>query len=230
MLDMLAQAVTPIVQSPNIVGNLGIGIGAAGIMIGAGVGIAGAGPVSSEQIGIAQVCRDWRQWYGRARGVRRRSPDDGLSRALSVRDCHRAGPQLVRTAGAAGFRHEVRRTDLAKMTIRGERMREPKLAHDREAGAIGEREVLVAILKKQRAGFLEAIAVDAFPAESRASVDLSPPDFRSSRGRAHEQPANSRSHGLDAHEPTNGGAIRSFRAALSRPPLALCARLLQRDA
>ena len=36
MLDILAQ------QATSMVGNLGVGVGAAGIMIGAGVGIAGA--------------------------------------------------------------------------------------------------------------------------------------------------------------------------------------------
>jgi F-type H+-transporting ATPase subunit c len=40
MLDILAQTVAPVTNQ--MVGNLGIGIGAAGIMIGAGVGIAGA--------------------------------------------------------------------------------------------------------------------------------------------------------------------------------------------
>lgn len=42
MLDILAQATQPVVETATHLGNLGIGIGAAGIMIGSGVGIAGA--------------------------------------------------------------------------------------------------------------------------------------------------------------------------------------------
>lgn len=43
MLDLLAQATQAVPQAINYnLGNLGIGVGAAGIMIGAGVGIAGA--------------------------------------------------------------------------------------------------------------------------------------------------------------------------------------------
>ena len=46
MLDILAQATQvasdAVRSAPQMVGNLGIGIGASGIMIGAGVGVAGA--------------------------------------------------------------------------------------------------------------------------------------------------------------------------------------------
>ena len=42
MLDILAQAATEVVKNAQNIGNLGVGIGAAGIMIGAGVGVAGA--------------------------------------------------------------------------------------------------------------------------------------------------------------------------------------------
>jgi F-type H+-transporting ATPase subunit c len=42
MLDILAQATQNAIAGGQMVGNLGIGVGAAGIMIGAGVGIAGA--------------------------------------------------------------------------------------------------------------------------------------------------------------------------------------------
>jgi len=42
MLDILAQTAQPVIDTTTHLGNLGIGIGAAGIMIGAGIGIAGA--------------------------------------------------------------------------------------------------------------------------------------------------------------------------------------------
>ena len=43
MLEVLAQAVAPVVSGG---GNLGIGLGAAGIMIGAGIAVAGARPAA----------------------------------------------------------------------------------------------------------------------------------------------------------------------------------------
>jgi hypothetical protein len=65
------------------------------------------------------------------------------------------------------------------MTVRGYRVRQPDFAHDRETGAIGEREALVAILKEQLTRLFEARTVDAFPAEPRTLIDLFPPTLSS---------------------------------------------------
>jgi len=61
------------------------------------------------------------------------------------------------------------------MTVRGERVRQPDLAHDHEARAIGEREISVTVLEEQLTSLLEPVAVDALPAVARASIDLPPP-------------------------------------------------------
>ena len=71
------------------------------------------------------------------------------------------------------------KTHLAEMTVGRERVCQSDLAHDREARAIGQREILVAILKEQLACSLEAVAVDAFPPDPLASIDLTPPGIGS---------------------------------------------------
>ena len=61
------------------------------------------------------------------------------------------------------------------MTVGRDRVRQPQLAHDHETGAVGEREVLIAILKEQMVSLFKTVGVYAFPAKPRASLDLLPP-------------------------------------------------------
>jgi len=64
------------------------------------------------------------------------------------------------------------------MAVGGERARQAEFTHDREAGAVGEGELLVLIAKKQFAAGLESGRVDSLPAKARAGVDLLPPRIR----------------------------------------------------
>jgi len=64
------------------------------------------------------------------------------------------------------------------MVIRGDDGSEFQFTHDRNAGAVGEGEVLVAVLKEKRSRAFEAIGFDPLPSQSAATVDLLPPDSR----------------------------------------------------
>lgn len=77
--------------------------------------------------------------------------------------------------GSSPRRRDDVKTHLAKMAIGRKGLHDAELAHDREARAISERKILVAILKEQMTRFLEAVCIDAFPPQSRASIDLLPP-------------------------------------------------------
>ena len=58
------------------------------------------------------------------------------------------------------------KSHLAKVAISRDDVSQPKLPHDRAAGAIGERQVLVAEPDEQLARALKAIAVDPLPSHT----------------------------------------------------------------
>jgi hypothetical protein len=86
-------------------------------------------------------------------------------------------PSLSRRA--ATHRRQYLKSHLTEVTVSCECVRQPELTHRHTARAVGEGEVFVAVLEEQLAGFLEPIAVDAFPPEPRAPIDLLPPPFGS---------------------------------------------------
>ena len=67
---------------------------------------------------------------------------------------------------------------LARVPIGGDHGGQPQLAHDRKAGAVRERQVLVAILEKQVPRAFETIVLDTLPSQSGAAIDLLPPGVR----------------------------------------------------
>ena len=81
-----------------------------------------------------------------------------------------------------------------------------KLAHDHEAGAVGEREVLVPIVEEQVARLVESFAVHALPAEPRALVDLAPPQI----GRLEPQPEAEQREGLVDDEISGNQRLAGF--------------------
>ena len=83
---------------------------------------------------------------------------------------------LVQSSARAGQHLE---SGLTKMPVRREGMCQASFPHNGKARAVREREVFVAILKKQLPCLLEAVAVDALPAKPGTSVDLLPPSFGS---------------------------------------------------
>ena len=72
-----------------------------------------------------------------------------------------------------------KRAYVAKVTIRSDHGRQPQLAHDREAGAVGERKVPIAILEKEVPRSSETIGVDTLPSQPGAAINLPPPCVRS---------------------------------------------------
>jgi hypothetical protein len=91
-------------------------------------------------------------------------------------------PPLARPA-RPGRRQHVE-PDLMKVTIGGDHRRQPKLAHDRDARAVRERQVLIAVLEEQVSRSFEPIVIDPLPPQPGASVDLAPPRIRGSETQA----------------------------------------------
>src|SRR5437867_3864552 len=70
------------------------------------------------------------------------------------------------------------------MTVRRDRVCQSDFSHDDEARAIGEREILVVVLKKQVTCLFESLAVDSLPAEPGALINLLPQPLRSGQTEA----------------------------------------------
>jgi hypothetical protein len=70
---------------------------------------------------------------------------------------------------------ESLKSGLPKVPVRGDRMRQTRLVHHDKARTVSEREIFVAILKKQEPCPLKSIRINAFPPHSGASIELRPP-------------------------------------------------------
>lgn len=85
----------------------------------------------------------------------------------------RSGAPRLTGGPAPSCRQHVE-ADLAKMTVGSDHGRYLQLAHDRKAGAVRERQVLVSIVEEEVPGSFETIGLDTFPSQPGAAFDLPP--------------------------------------------------------
>src|SRR5262252_2333416 len=71
--------------------------------------------------------------------------------------------------------------DLAKVVVGRDHGRHPQLTHDRKAGAVRERQVLITILEEEVPRSFETIVIDTLPSQPGAAIDLLPPCARGGR-------------------------------------------------
>src|SRR5262245_48978049 len=74
--------------------------------------------------------------------------------------------------------------DLGKVVVGRDHGRHPQLAHDREAGAVRERQILITILDKELPRPLETVIFDTFPSQPATAIDLLPPCIRGCESKA----------------------------------------------
>src|SRR6266571_4163646 len=74
-------------------------------------------------------------------------------------------------------RHHVE-SHLVEVAIGRDHGLQPQLPHDRDARAVRERKVVIAILEEEVPRPFEAIVLDTLPSQPGASVDLLPPRIR----------------------------------------------------
>jgi len=88
-------------------------------------------------------------------------------------------PRLARLSRPGRGQHVE--PDLAEVAIGGNHRGQPQLTHDRKAGAVRERQVLITILEEEVPRSFETIVVDTLPSQPGAAIDLLPPCARGGR-------------------------------------------------
>src|SRR5206468_6137968 len=89
----------------------------------------------------------------------------------------RSGVTRLARSGRPRRRHHVE-SHLVEVAIGSDHGLQPQLPHDRDARAIRERKVLVAIPEEEVPRPFETIVLDTLPSQPGASVDLLPPCIR----------------------------------------------------
>ena len=105
-----------------------------------------------------------------------------VAKPVSLVRARRSGaPRLARSS--TSWRQHLE-PDLVKVVIGGDHRRQPQLPHDCDARAVGERQVLVAILEEEVSRPFETIVVNPLPPQPSAPIDLMPPRARGSETQA----------------------------------------------